>query len=354
MKGRHLRRRFSLQPSFMKDDSTEERPRRENEKLQNMFTVVKLLLKYPGLVAKDAVWLNNDENSINSNVRHKIVMMGAAKVGKSSLITQFLYSSFSPKYKRTVEEMHHGHFSVGGVNLTLDILDTSGSYEQQQQLHLIEKWSRCPVSFAVIRPAASSGTNRARSVDGDGQTRILRPKSTDRFPAMRALSISSADAFILVYDVTDSGTFEEVKAIREQIHEIKSTTAVPIVVVGNKTDLSEEDEDLRQVARDTTESLVTVDWENGFVEASAKLNRNVTQIFKELLVQAKITYNLSPALRRRRRQSLPQQASTGSSGAPATPQASPSVHVPSVAQLQHLQQIQDKSLGGKRNSCILS
>ncbi|XP_035785023.1 ras-related protein Rap1-like [Anopheles albimanus] len=278
MKGRHLRRRFSLQPSFMKDDSTEERPRREKP-------------------------IKNDENSINSNVRHKIVMMGAAKVGKSSLITQFLYSSFSPKYKRTVEEMHHGHFSVGGVNLTLDILDTSGSYE---------------------------------------------------FPAMRALSISSADAFILVYDVTDSGTFEEVKAIREQIHEIKSTTAVPIVVVGNKNDLSEEDEDLRQVARDTTESLVTVDWENGFVEASAKLNRNVTQIFKELLVQAKITYNLSPALRRRRRQSLPQQASSGSSGAPATPQASPSVHVPSVAQLQHLQQIQDKSLGGKRNSCILS
>uniref|UniRef100_A0A182QBD2 GTP-binding protein Rhes n=1 Tax=Anopheles farauti TaxID=69004 RepID=A0A182QBD2_9DIPT len=278
MKGRHLRRRFSLQPSFMKDDSAEERPKREKP-------------------------IKNDENSINSNVRHKIVMMGAAKVGKSSLITQFLYSSFSPKYKRTVEEMHHGHFSVGGVNLTLDILDTSGSYE---------------------------------------------------FPAMRALSISSADAFILVYDVTDSITFEEVKAIREQIHEIKSTTAVPIVVVGNKTDLSDEDEDLRQVARDTTESMVTVDWENGFVEASAKLNRNVTQIFKELLVQAKITYNLSPALRRRRRQSLPQQASTGSSGAPATPQASPSVHVPSVAQLQHLQQIQDKSLGGKRNSCILS
>uniref|UniRef100_A0A182JFS8 Uncharacterized protein n=2 Tax=Anopheles atroparvus TaxID=41427 RepID=A0A182JFS8_ANOAO len=279
MKGRHLRRRFSLQPSFMKDDSAEERPKREKP-------------------------LKNDENSIISNVRHKIVMMGAAKVGKSSLITQFLYSSFSPKYKRTVEEMHHGHFSVGGVNLTLDILDTSGSYE---------------------------------------------------FPAMRALSISSADAFILVYDVTDSSTFEEVKAIREQIHEIKSTTAVPIVVVGNKNDLSEEDEDLRQVARDTTESMVTVDWENGFVEASAKLNRNVTQIFKELLVQAKITYNLSPALRRRRRQSLPQQASTGSSsGAPSTPQATPSVHVPSVAQLQHLQQIQDKSLGGKRNSCILS
>ena len=124
-----------------------------------------------------------------SHARHKIVVMGAAKVGKSSLICQFLYGTFSPKYKRTVEEMHHGDFSVGGVTLTLDILDTSGAYE---------------------------------------------------FPAMRALSMSSADAFILVYDVNDASTFEEVRALRDQIHETKGGTAVPIVVVGNKIDLADE------------------------------------------------------------------------------------------------------------------
>lgn len=123
------------------------------------------------------------------HARHKIVVMGAAKVGKSSLICQFLYGTFSPKYKRTVEEMHHGDFSVGGVTLTLDILDTSGAYE---------------------------------------------------FPAMRALSMSSADAFILVYDVNDASTFEEVRALRDQIHETKGGTAVPIVIVGNKVDLADE------------------------------------------------------------------------------------------------------------------
>lgn len=121
------------------------------------------------------------------SARHKIVMMGAAKVGKSSLISQFLYGAFSPKYKRTVEEMHHGNFNVAGVNLTLDILDTSGAYE---------------------------------------------------FPAMRALSISSADAFILVYDVTNGITFEEARALRDQIHETKGSNAIPIVVVGNKIDLA--------------------------------------------------------------------------------------------------------------------
>lgn len=65
---------------------------------------------------------------------------------------------------------------------------------------------------------------------------------------MRALSIQSADAFILVYDVTDSSTFDEVRMIRDQIHEAKATTAVPIVVVGNKIDLLEEDSGLREVS----------------------------------------------------------------------------------------------------------
>lgn len=128
------------------------------------------------------------------HARHKIVMMGAAKVGKSSLISQFLYGTFSTKYKRTVEEMHHGDFSVAGVTLTLDILDTSGAFE---------------------------------------------------FPAMRALSISSADAFILVYDVNDASTFEEVRSLRDQIHETKGGTAVPIVVVGNKVDLADEHRQVR-------------------------------------------------------------------------------------------------------------
>lgn len=132
--------------------------------------------------------MSSSGNLTNNAVRHKIVVLGAAKVGKSSLISQFLYNTFSPKYKRTIEEMHHGDFNVSGVRLTLDILDTSGAYE---------------------------------------------------FPAMRALSMQSADAFILVYDITDADSFTEVRTLRDQIHETKESTAVPIVVVGNKVDLAE-------------------------------------------------------------------------------------------------------------------
>lgn len=103
-----------------------------------------------------------------------------------------------------------------------------------------------------------------------------------------------------------------------------------------------------QVELDTTETVVTVDWENGFVEASAKDNTNVSQVFKELLAQAKVKYNLSPALRRRR-QSLPPHPP-----GPATGPRASHAAIPSPAQLQHLQQLQERHAGGKRNSCIIS
>lgn len=115
--------------------------------------------------------------------------MGSPRTGKSSIIQQFLYNTFSPKYKRTIEEMHHGDFEVNGVHLTLEILDTSGKNE---------------------------------------------------FPAMRNLSISNADAFVLVYDICDLSTFEDLHAIRDQILETKGTLSVPIVVVGNKLDLAQK------------------------------------------------------------------------------------------------------------------
>ncbi|XP_049847481.1 GTP-binding protein Rhes-like isoform X1 [Schistocerca gregaria] len=295
MKARHnFRRRFSLQPSFFKEDVEEDEPTSHRSTKRGE---------------------SDTEATSGAGTRHKVVVMGAAKVGKSSIISRFLYGTFSDKYKRTVEEMHHGEFSVAGVRLTLDILDTSGAYE---------------------------------------------------FPAMRALSISSADAFILVYDVNDAETFDEARVLRDQILETKAGTPAPIVVVGNKIDLAEEH---REVERETTESVVTVDWENGFVEASAKDNVNITEVFKELLAQAKVKYNLSPALRRRRKQSLArhsisvdqgqQEAAAAAAAATAAAAAAAAAaagaagsHFPSPQQLQQLQQIRERQ--GKRNSCSIS
>lgn len=156
------------------------------------------------------------------------MVMGGAKVGKSSIISQFLYGTFSPKYKRTVEEMHLGEFNVGGVRLTLEILDTAGDTQINYD------W----FSWKIIK---------FKLIESLGYTKLsiiysfINFSGSFEFPAMRALSISSADAFVLVYSVVDPDTFEEARVIRDQILEIKGGAQVPIVIVGNKTDLIEDD-----------------------------------------------------------------------------------------------------------------
>lgn len=43
-----------------------------------------------------------------TKIRRRIVMMGAARVGKTSIIKQFLYDQFPDRYKETIEELHRG------------------------------------------------------------------------------------------------------------------------------------------------------------------------------------------------------------------------------------------------------
>ncbi|EDS34927.1 MRAS2 [Culex quinquefasciatus] len=195
--------------------------------------------------------------------RHRVTMMGAARVGKSSIISQFLYEKYLSRYKQTVEDMHRGEYELpDGSCLTLDILDTSGSYQ---------------------------------------------------FPAMRALSINISGAFILVYAVDDEETWLEVERLREQIVEARGLR-VPIVIVGNKADIPEED---RQVQQKEAQTKATLEWGCGYAECSAKNNEGILTVFKQLLRQANIEYNLSPAVRRRRK-SLPNYASSQGQNRPST------------------------------------
>lgn len=104
---------------------------------------------------------------INFKEQRRIVVMGAAKVGKSCIVHKFLYDQFTPKYSRTIEDLHVADYNLStGASLTLEILDTTGSYQ---------------------------------------------------FPAMRALSISNANAFVLVYSVGDLESWRKVHDLRYEV-----------------------------------------------------------------------------------------------------------------------------------------
>ncbi|KAM9296983.1 ras-related protein Rap-1b-like [Gastrophryne carolinensis] len=184
--------------------------------------------------------------SVKEKNHFRLVFLGAAGVGKTALIHRFLQDTFDPKHRRTVEELHSTEYETPeGTEVTIEILDTTGSYE---------------------------------------------------FPAMRKLSMRNGDAFALVYSVENPDTFETVQRLREEILDVKEEKCPPMVVVGNKKD----NPDAQKVFWDNLVEMVELEWNCRLLETSAKENLNVTEVFRELLKKVNLSSRLSPALRRRR------------------------------------------------------
>ncbi|XP_071515986.1 ras-related protein Rap-2a-like [Panulirus ornatus] len=180
--------------------------------------------------------------------RYQVTLMGGARVGKSTIVSHFLYDKILTNYKPTVEELHRGEYEIEGETLILDLLDTSGSHQ---------------------------------------------------FPAMRELAIRQSDAFLLVYTIDNATSWELLAALREEIVRLRGPK-IPVVVVGNKKDL----ETRRVVPRATVQARVELDWNHGYTETCALQPDSVLALFKKVLLEGQIRYKLSPAVERRRK-SLP-------------------------------------------------
>ncbi|CAH8661781.1 unnamed protein product [Schistosoma rodhaini] len=184
----------------------------------------------------------------------RIVFLGSAKVGKTSIIQRFLYNHFETKYTPTVEDIHSKKFIVRNHIVKLVLIDTAGSYD---------------------------------------------------FPAMLRLCISKANAFVIVFahDSLDSlvqagQLLSQIKSQRtdyasltsnlshEQSEEwaLSMNMASPITVVCNKSDLPNSYSQISEGA--IMEWLLT----NGlkpsqFVYVSAKTNDSIMSIFESLWLQ---------------------------------------------------------------------
>lgn len=76
------------------------------------------------------------------------------------------------------------------------------------------------------------------------------------------------------------------ESLRQQIYRVKGTsTAVPIVVVGTKSDLTAE----REVHRSHIQAL-SRSWSLPFYETSAKRNWHVDDVFEDLVRQMRARY----------------------------------------------------------------
>jgi small GTP-binding protein len=148
--------------------------------------------------------------------------MGAAAVGKTSLIKQCLYHQFSEQYTKTIEDVFH----YNGDKFSLEIIDTSGSHN---------------------------------------------------FPEMTKIAIMAGDVFVVVFSVDDIATFDRVSAIRNQVIEMRGQD-IPIIVVGNKADVSN-----REVPAEVADSVVCIDWGCKYHDTSAKNTEQACGVFSEVL-----------------------------------------------------------------------
>ncbi|CAJ0585594.1 unnamed protein product, partial [Mesorhabditis spiculigera] len=145
----------------------------------------------------------------------KIAVMGFPCVGKSSITLRFVTGEYTDEYETTIEDLHAKKYRFHGQDYSILITDTTG----QQEFSL--------------------------------------------FPN----SCSYADGFILVYSIDDRRSFEIVQAIYDKIVDNVGDVQLPIVVVGNKTDLKAN----RVVSREEGQMLANK-WNAVFVETSAKEN----------------------------------------------------------------------------------
>jgi len=177
---------------------------------------------------------SDSKESVNLPVASsRVVVLGGPRTGKTAIISQFLYDEYPSDHRETIEEMYRGDFEVEGTKININIQDTGGSYVYE-------------------------------------------------FPSMVGVSLHSANAAIIVFALDDQETFEEARRLRDLVMSTKGPDT-PIVIVGNKSDA------VRELDKSETEATVVFDWENGYVECSAKLNSNIQEIFKEVLTQTKST-----------------------------------------------------------------
>lgn len=148
-------------------------------------------------------------------------------VGKSSIVLRFVTDTFTEEYLSTIEDSYRKTCFYDGKTIYLEILDTAGQEE-----------------FSSAR---------------DGWVR-------------------EGNAFILVYSVTSTSSFLEIEEHHRNIMLVHDNEKVPIVLVGNKTDLAHE----RQVSTEDGRKLAK-HYGIPFVETSALEGTNCDFAFQEAI-----------------------------------------------------------------------
>ena len=119
------------------------------------------------------------------------------------------------------------------------------------------------------------------NVEGRQETLdILDTAGQEQFAALQHHWIRESHAFLLVYSVSSDRTFKHTNDLYKTILRNKEGERVDIVLVGNKTDLPDNQHEVSYAMG----KQLADNWECPFIETSAKTALNVQEAF-ELIVK---------------------------------------------------------------------
>ncbi|KAJ1983653.1 GTPase Ryh1 [Dimargaris cristalligena] len=158
--------------------------------------------------------------------KFKLVFLGEQSVGKTSLITRFMYDTFDNAYQATIG---------------IDFLSKTMYLEDR--------------------------TVRLQLWDTAGQ---------ERFRSLIPSYIRDSSVAVVVYDITNRTSFANTSKWIDDVRAERGTDVI-IVLVGNKTDLNEK----RQVTTEEGDKKAR-EFNVMFMETSAKAGHNVKNLFKRI------------------------------------------------------------------------
>jgi len=168
--------------------------------------------------------LNHEEEQ---NEEYKLAVLGCGGVGKSALIIQFIQNISLEADPPTFDDSYCKQVVIDDETCLLEILDAAGD---QDQYHLRDECMRYGAGF------------------------------------------------VLVYSIADKKTFDEISDFYDQICRVKDSDNVPMVLVGNKSDLESD----RVVSTDEGRNF-SKQHNMMFLEVSVKVGHNVDEVFYELV-----------------------------------------------------------------------
>jgi len=158
--------------------------------------------------------------------KFKLVFLGEQSVGKTSLITRFMYDSFDNTYQATIG---------------IDFLSKTMYLEDR--------------------------TVRLQLWDTAGQ---------ERFLSLIPSYIRDSSVAVVVYDITNKKTFENTRKWVDDVRGERGNDVI-IVLVGNKTDLNDKREVTTAQGEEEAKKNNLM-----FIETSAKVGHNVKALFKRI------------------------------------------------------------------------